>query len=285
MGVIVDMILAVAVVAATTGAVAEFQFRIAQICTAANSTFMGIGCLGLWSRSLIGSGSGEGDDLGLLRSGGILLLAEHPHKLGAPSPGNDIQHILAKEQEVVGKGDHGEEIQREGIHQQAIDHQGQINQRKDPCLDGNDEEQQELRIREHGGIAEEEAQVQVSDVSSSAENHAPDVHHDDAGKIEEIETECTPDIFHGSADGLIAEQGNGHQQQIAIIEGQGIADQSPDLTLQNGSPIKNQQGIENGVLRELRHEINQRAAQTDIHHEVGNALAAMLKAEAVKAPA
>ena len=70
-----------------------------------------------------------------------------------------------------------------------------------------------------------------------------------------------------------------------MIEGQGIGDQSPNLALQDGLTVKDQQGIKQSVLGDLSHEIHQSAAKADIKHQIGDALAAVLKAETVKSSA
>ena len=71
MAVIIDMILAVAVVAAATGAVAEFQFRVGNVRSAADGALVGeilfLGCRAI--RSCLGL---EGDDFGTLGFAGTM---------------------------------------------------------------------------------------------------------------------------------------------------------------------------------------------------------------------
>ena len=123
MGVIADVILAVAVIAAAAGIVTELQFRVGQIGTAADGAFMPVGRLDGGGAGLVGTSVGEGDCLRLFTAGS---LAEQPSGVGLPGHGDYIAYILAKEQEVIGKGDDGEQIIGVGIGEQSDDHQDQI---------------------------------------------------------------------------------------------------------------------------------------------------------------
>ena len=94
MAVIADVVFTVAVVAFTAGAVAEFQLRIADICTATDGAAMGVGGFGCGHGGLIRAGIGEGDHLGA--TGFLtnrLTLAEQPPGVGPPGNRDHIQHI------------------------------------------------------------------------------------------------------------------------------------------------------------------------------------------------
>ena len=286
MGMITDMILTVAVVTAAAGAVAEFQFRIACVGATTDGTLVGVVCMLSGRCGFLCGGVGEGYHLGtvLLIFGCFLLLARLL-QFDEPGTGKHIQYIFTKEQDVVGKRDHGEAGGGDGICQQAINYKKQIEDGEDACFDGNDEKQQELSIGEHSSIAEEEAQIQIGYIGSAAKNHAPDVHQHKTTEIEQIEAQCTPDMVHSATNGVIAVQCHSHQKQIAVIKGQWIGNQSPDLSLKNCCPIEDQQGVKNRVLRDLRHQIYQRAAKADVQHQIGNAHVAVLDAETVKSSA
>ena len=73
MGVVADMINAVAMIALTLGAVAELQFRMLCIRAAADGAAVIVGCLGLGYTGLIRACGGEGDDLGLFGRVALLL--------------------------------------------------------------------------------------------------------------------------------------------------------------------------------------------------------------------
>ena len=64
MSVIIDMVLAVAMVALAPGAVAELQLRVGHIRAAADGAFVGKGCLGSGYCRLVRTGVGEGNGLG-----------------------------------------------------------------------------------------------------------------------------------------------------------------------------------------------------------------------------
>ena len=161
MGMVADMILAVAMVAVAPGAITELQIRMAHIGTAADGAFMIISLL-------LGSASaGELDGLSGRLLGRISLRLLFLS--GSLHPPGQRQHILdvsAKEQEIVCQRHQGEQIIREQEirrrqRQHLIRGDAQIEQRKDPRPHGNDKEQQEVGIRVQGGIAQEQAQVQI----------------------------------------------------------------------------------------------------------------------------
>ena len=97
MGVVADVVFAVAVVAAAAGAVAELQLRVGLVGTAADGTLVGVvGLLGRLGAELDGF---------MVDSRLCFRLALDP-----PGGGQQIQHILSEEEEVVGKGHQREEV-------------------------------------------------------------------------------------------------------------------------------------------------------------------------------
>ena len=104
MGVVTDMILAVAMVAAALGAVAELQLGICYIGTAADTAFMGIGCLNRGRGSCVGASAGELNGACPLFAGIFALITlKQPGGIGPPGHRKDIFDICAKEQEIVCK--------------------------------------------------------------------------------------------------------------------------------------------------------------------------------------
>ena len=191
--VVADVFFAVAVVAFAAGTIPEFQFRIADIRSSADGAAVGVG--GFFSSSVsFLVDSVEGDDFCFSDRSGIL--GEFPLCLDPPGQGQHVQHIGTEEQEVVGQGDYREQIVGEGIGDQIHQHNGQIEQCEDPGLHRNNEEQQELCIREQGGVAQEQTQIQLSDAGSASKDHAVNVHHQHAGQIEQIEPQGSPYVFH-----------------------------------------------------------------------------------------
>ncbi len=169
-----NMVLAVAVIASAAGTVAELQFRVGGIGAAADSAAVRIA--GFCLAGLPGLGI-ELDDLGPMRCRFNRFPAEEPANLPPPGQRNHVQHILAEEQEVVSQGNDTEEIIGEGKRYQIYKHDHQVHQREQPGFHRDDEEQQELCIREHGGVAEEQTQIQIRHAGGTAEEHAVHIHH------------------------------------------------------------------------------------------------------------
>ena len=96
MAVVIDVILTITVVALTPGTITEFQFRIADIGSSADSAAM---CVGRLSCGFIGSVRAviKLDDFGFF----LRLFSEDPPYTDSPIHGNYIQHILSEEKEVV----------------------------------------------------------------------------------------------------------------------------------------------------------------------------------------
>ena len=277
MTVIVDVLFAVAVIPFAPGAVTEFQFGIADVCSSTDRTAVGIGSFWCGLVCLIRTGV-ELDDLCLL----LGLLPEQPSGIDSPAHGNDIQYILAKEQEVVCQRNHGEQIVGEGVKEKIHQNDGQIKQCEDPCLYGDNEEEEELSVREKGCVAQEQAQVQIGNICSSTEDQTENIHHQNACQIEQIEPKGTPNMFHGLSQRIVTEQGNSHQQQIINPVSQRIADQTPDLSLQNQIPVKVQQVIEGVVSQHLAHHIYHSGAKSDVQHQIGNTFVFILEAIKLK---
>ncbi len=278
-----DMLLAVAVVAIAAGTVPEFQFRIGSIGSAADSAAVGVGGLGRGGRCLIGSGI-EGNHLWPV-PGKILLCPFYTAPgIDPPGLGKHIQHITSKEQEIVGQGNNAEEIMGEGDGEEIQSHQHQIDQGENPGLHGNDEEQQKMGVGIHGGVAQKQAQIQIGHIGLSAKDQAPDVHHQKAGQVKQVEFKDTPAVFHSPSQRIVAEQGNSNEQQIGVsgTVDQRIGNQPPDLPLQDALPMETQQGIKGIVSGHLSHQIDNGSTGGDVKHQVGDAFIPVGVAEPFK---
>ena len=286
MGVVADVIFTVAVIAITPGAVPEFQIRMGNVGSAADRAAMGVGSLGLGSGGLIRT-CVEGDGFVLLAAGSISGPLGSSSGIDPPGLGQYIGNIAAEEQEIVGEGNDAEKVVGERYCKKIHKHQDKIQKREDPCFDGDNKEQQEMGIRIHGGIAQEETQIQIGDVGLSAEKQAPDIHQDDTCQIEQIEFKGAPAVFHGPTKGPVAEQGNGNEKKIAVAGAvdQGEGEKTPDLAVENGFPVEAQQGIKGEVSGHLPHKIDNCGSGCNIEHQVGNALITVHKAESLKAAA
>ena len=140
MGVVIDVILAVTVIAIAFGAVAEFQLRIGHIRSSADGALVIV--RGLLLSTGVGRCPGKGDGTGLLFG----LFGHLSTELDPPGHWDHIENILAEKQQVVGNGQQGKEIDREGDPRCGkADHinegKSQIKESKDPGPDRDDEEQ------------------------------------------------------------------------------------------------------------------------------------------------
>lgn len=180
-GVVADVFFTVAVVAVAPGAVAELQFWVGYIRPATNGAAMGIGGVGRCSFGGIGLCLGEGDHFGFFLAGCRGFLSEQALCVCLPGQRDDIQKILAEEQEIICQGNQRKHVVGEQeIRETKIDHiikdQTQIHHSEDPCFDGDDKEQQKMGIGEHGGIGQEQAQIQIRGIGEATEEHTENIH-------------------------------------------------------------------------------------------------------------
>ena len=154
-GMVADVILAIAVIAIAFGAITELQIRIGYIRAATNSAFVMIRCFHLCSTGLEGTGIGERNGAGAtirLLGSIILFLAEQAGEIGPPGHREHILDVRAKEQEVIGQRHQREQIEggvkiREGIDNHRIGRNAQVEQSEDPSPNRNDKKQQEMGFR------------------------------------------------------------------------------------------------------------------------------------------
>ena len=270
------MVLTVAVVTLAAGAVAELQLRMGYVSPAANGAAVGIGRRGFL---LVFRGCVKGNDLRLDRG---LLLSEQTGEFDPPASGDDILNIRTEEKQIVGDGNDGEEIVGERQGKQIHNHDRQIKEGEEPCFYRNDKEQQEPGIGIQGGETQKQAQVQIGDAGLPAENHAVKVHHDHAGKVEQVKPQGSPVLLHSSADGIVAVKGNKHQNGLVNLIGDRVGNQTPDLTLQNGGSVKAKQVIQYVVTSHAAHEIDNRGTDHNVQHQVGDTFVFVPVTEQIK---
>ena len=111
MGVIADMILAVAVIAVAFGTVTEFQLRIGHICPSANCAAVGVGDGLLFAMG--GIAVGEGDRTGFLLG---LCGSDCPIAAGSPCRRQQIQYILTGKQQEICESDQWKQIGWEQVY-------------------------------------------------------------------------------------------------------------------------------------------------------------------------
>ena len=103
MGVVIDMILAIAVIAVAAGTIAEFQIGIRNIRTPTYGAAVGV------RSSLLGGR--EGDRSSAVRCFGTLFA--HITVIGTNGRGQEIHHILAGEQQEICNANQREQVVRE----------------------------------------------------------------------------------------------------------------------------------------------------------------------------
>ena len=218
MGMVADVILAVAEIAVATGTVAELQFRIADVGFAAYGAAVGIGNAGfLWGLF------GEGDGSGLLRR--FLFLVLQP---GSPGRRKNVDHIGAVKQEIVCQCHKGEKVMGEHHQRYAhIDHleqrDTQIDESQNPGPDGDEKEKNKAAVRIAGGKAQQHRQMEeaghIAGVETgkivknlflriqnlnAAASHSKNIHQDNTCEIVEVKAQSSPAGFHSPAQGIIA---------------------------------------------------------------------------------
>ena len=174
MDMVVDVILAEAVVAGAAGAIPEFQVWIVRIRPAADRTFM--------------------------RVEPVLLLAPDPrggaaevHRARRRTARNGAQELAAAEHEEVQHRHDREQVYRERGRDHAHDKESGVHQRKPFHLDGKDEEQQHLHIREHRREGKEHGQIHIlrveldADPGDEIDQKAIQQRQDDAGEKVNVE--------------------------------------------------------------------------------------------------
>ena len=120
----------------------------------------------------------------------------------------------------------------------------------------------------------------------AAKDHGENVHQQYSCKVEQIEAQGAPGVFHGFTQGIIANQADGHEEYITVAEDTGAdaGDQSPDLALQNGCPIE-AQNVEEGIgAVNATHDVYHRIGDGDIQHQIGDALVTVTETEPLKVP-
>jgi len=195
MYVIVYMLLTEAAVALAAGTVAEFQLRIVRICLAADAALVVIKpCL-------------------LFTLDAPRLLAEVDGVCAGPL-GHAAEKVTPAEDEKVDDRNHGQKIDGEGILDNAQQEEESVHIGQILHLDGQNEKQQHLHIREKGRKGEEHGKVDV--LGAEHKVYAGDKVHDhtvddgqyNAGEEIDVELRSAPVLFKGAAYPIVKIEGN-----------------------------------------------------------------------------
>ena len=147
-------------------------------------------------------------------------------------------------------------------------------------------QQTQMEIKCHLGVKRHEIFwrcdcVADNDRFGGTKEHSENVHQDHTGEVIKIKLQRSDRQLHVPAQRI--EEVKEHKTQNAVVsfrknEGQ----KTPDLTLQNERLVKAQKGIEHIATVDHTHNRNQRRAQCNIQHQIGNTLVTMLKTEAIE---
>ena len=143
MTMVIDVLLAVAVVAVTPGAVAELQLRVGSVSSATYSAFMIV--VGFWCGLFL-------SEWDRAAGGGRTFFPAAKAILN----GQEIDDVLSGEQQVVAQCYKWEQVVGEvkcgeGEVENVCDHDYKIDNCNDPTLDRYNKEDQELTVRIGGG--------------------------------------------------------------------------------------------------------------------------------------
>ena len=102
--------------------------------------------------------------------------------------------------------------------------------------------------------------------------HSHDIHNQNAGKIEEIKSECTHYLLDGTAEIVEEIEEDQNHKGISRCIGKHIGEKPPNLPLENQGFVKAQIVIERDTAVCHTEEINDCRADHNIEHQIGNAL-------------
>ena len=268
MNVVVDVLLAEAVVARAAGAVAELQLRIAGVRPPADRALVVV-------------------ELILLLPAGALLLP--PDAGGLPAEvyhgvaglaGPPVPKLHAKKDQVVQHGYQREQVQRE-LRDVLHDHVGkqpQIHQRQPLHLHRQDHEQQHLHVREQGGHREEHGHEQ--EIPGHADHLIPgdEVHQKAEENCEKpaqenvkIELNSAPILLQQCAHPIVKIKGQQSQKRVVIKADEQEGHQPPELAVEDGPGVKGEVREQCEVAQQNAQDPGQHAAAHQIADQVRDA--------------
>ena len=273
-----DVILTEAVIARALAAIAELQVGIIRIRAAADGALVVIALLLF---------------LPLLLLCGPLEL----HRLGPVAIGGAVGHVVYLRPDEHGKvqqGDHRQKRAAPVARHQAAHHiegeQRRVHIGQPLHLDGNDEKQQHLRIREQEREGEEHGQVHIVGARHGvalAGDEAGDQHahrrQQYAADVVEVELGGAPLALQRGADPVVEIQADQQPEDAAAGGHKHIGKDAPQLALQHSGGIQRQKRQRVGVvgLREHHQNIHDDVAGHDVEHQIGDAETGVPCAEAL----
>ena len=291
---IVNVILAIAVISVAPGTVTELQFGVADIGATTYGTAMGVSRCLFRGRTFLTE---------LDRSGALGLLRLALGNIGRK--GDQVQNILSRKQQEVGKANQGEQVMREeqiGVDDLNGDQQ-QVNKPQEPGPNGNDKEYQKLCIGMGRGKHQKQTQLQIKrhvgieigekfrghrntvdhDRGGGTQDHGECVHQQHTGEKENVESQCAHGSFHMPSQMVEEiESDEGQKRTGGGIHNKGEGHEPPDLTLQDLDLIEAQPVVKKTGALDQCQQIHHSGSDDNIQHQIGNAFVPISQAETVK---
>ena len=266
MDVIIDVILAEAVVPRAAGAVAELQLRVIRIRAAADSALVIV-------------------ELGGLLASYPLGLAAEVDGVGAGSARYGAQEVAPAEDEEIQYRDDGQQIHREGARHHRQNKEYRVHQCEPFHLDRDDEEQQHLHIREKRRKGEKHREVHIlrrhSDVDAGRKIDDEPVKHgeDNAAEKVDVELRRPPILLKGAADPVVKIHRD-ERQHTRPRRHEREGDEPPHLPVEKTRERVGEEAQKVAV-REVGQKSQHHVADDDIEHQVGDAKIRVQDTEAV----
>ena len=261
MDVIVDVILAEAVVSRAARAVTELQLRIIRIRAAADRALVVI------------------ELLRLLVADAPRLAPEIDRVFCRPVPAYHVPELSAAEDQEVQHGDDRQQLVREGIGDDAVGKKSRVQPGQIFDLERDDKKQQHLQVGKEHREGKEHRQVHVGrrqvhvDAEDQVHEDAAEHRQDCAGEEIDRELAGTPVLLQRGADPVI-EINRDEAEPAHILRNEEESHQAPDLTVQHAlgrkAEIADQERVD-----QAQQPIGG-AADGDVAHQIGNPEAGVL---------
>lgn len=208
MGVVVDMLNAVTVVAVAAAAIAKFQLGMFGVGAAADGALVAVGPLPVLTAVTagpVGGGAGVGAGPLRFRPGGRAVVDAQG--------GEKVLHIAAEEDQVVDNGTEREDVpSKEGEGYERQIHDCQVLH-----PNGDDEKQKHLIFRAQRGVDQQEGIVEGVDAGTPAGNHSQNVDDDDTSQIIEVELQHPAPALNDAADPVVQQAYQKKDKGLSLI--------------------------------------------------------------------
>lgn len=158
-------------------------------------------------------------------------------------------------------------------HQQVDETQRTRKQGHILHLNGDDEEQQHLKIRVEHGKSKKQRQVDVVAGAVTCERSRQDG-PEHAAQVIDVELEIAPGIFQCVADEIVEIKRQHKAQRAGALGNEHKGEQPPHLAVHHGGPVQRKTAEQQDVWVEQIGQIHHGLSRDDDQHQMGNADAA-----------